>query len=99
MRITIPVVLRVLAMFWLLSGCALLRGSTSVTPGTGKGTAYPCGYVGMQCTDTSPATCCNYGVCADDGAPYCDERGPSDPSDPVTWGAKRVRGERTPSPE
>lgn len=84
--ITLPVVLL------LSSGCAMLSGETKVTnPATGPGTDYPCGYDGMLCTDTKPATCCNLGFCANDGEPYCDQRPPDDPMDPNNFGVRCPR--------
>lgn len=73
----------------ILGGCAMLReGNPATTPPTGKGTDYPCGYHGQQCLDTKPPTCCTAGVCANDGEPFCDNRPPSDPSEPVNWSAR-----------
>ena len=83
-----------------LYGCAMLReGNPATTPKTGPGTDYPCGVHGQECSDTTPHTCCEYGVCANDGEPYCDNRPPSDPSNPGTWGKKLpARLNRSPIP-
>lgn len=69
-------------------GCAMLREGNTVTTPDPK--AFPCGASGDVCLDarTPDERCCKVGKCANDGAPYCDNRPPSDPSDPVTWSAK-----------
>lgn len=86
----------ILSLF-VLSGCGLFNGtSPAITPGTGKGTAYPCGYTGVVCNDQASmltpdvAACCwQNSVCKiDDDGPYCEGIA-HDPSDPATMGAKR----------
>jgi hypothetical protein len=82
-------ILGILLTLLLASSCAMLReGNPETTPKTGPGTDYPCGVHGQQCFDTTPPTCCEYGKCANDGEPYCDNRPPSDPTDPTTWSRK-----------
>lgn len=85
-------ILAMLPLVPVLNGCGLFRpGGTKVTnPGEGPGTEYPCGYHGDVCLDarTPDEKCCTVGKCANDGEPYCDNRPPSDPSDPIFFSAK-----------
>lgn len=83
-----------------LSGCALLREGNPVTdPGQGKGTAYPCGYWGVECADeaailTPDQKCCpqNHLCKMDNDGPYCENQY-VDPMGPVfgpaPYGAKK----------
>lgn len=76
----------------MVTGCA---PSEYTTPPVGPGTAYPCGYTGVICYDTTPATCCPMNhLCKVDDAPYCENTA-FDPSDPVNMGARSKRVART----
>jgi hypothetical protein len=94
---SILAVLPLLALVPVLNGCAMTTGNTpQTTPKTGPGTDYPCGVQGMFCTDTKPPTCCTYGLCANDGEPYCDYTPPSDPADPQFMRREHKRFARAP---
>lgn len=82
----------------LLSGCAMFRpGNPAITPGTGPGTAYPCGYTGVVCTDEAArltpdvASCCwqNSSCRMDQEGPYCHQEY-VDYSDPRTLGLMKT---------
>lgn len=65
--------LRIIALAWALAGCTAFEAY--VTPPTGPGTAYPCGYQGTSCTpfDGTPTCCGARMACVHDG---CEYQGP-----------------------
>lgn len=70
------------------AGCA---PSEYITPPTGPGTPYPCGYTGVWCfpVDGTHTCCWQHSSCRqDDDGPYCHTE-QYDPSDPINLGAPR----------